>query len=247
MYKEALKVGFYQLLAARDAYRDATAADGGMHVDLVMRFIRIQALLITPIAPHVAEHLWTGILGETTSIQSAQFPKSTGPINRVVLESGNYIRSTLKEIRDAELSFMKKKAKGKTSGGYDPAKPKGVKVYVSKGFPEWQEQAVAMVKDAFDEKAGAVDEAKLRSELAAKGLAKDKKYNPFIASFKVSFLDLVPSARSRYADVVAVLSLETSRDTGSQGCIRSCRVVRREASVGHCHALHQAPARHGHD
>lgn len=188
LYKEALKVGFYQLLAARDSYRDATASEGGMHVDLVLRFIRVQALLITPVAPHVAEHLWSTILGETTSIQVAQFPKPTAPVDRICLESATYVRSTLKNVRDGELNFAKKKAKGKSLGAYDPAKPKAVNVFVSKGFPEWQEAAVAMVKDAFDASTGTVDDAKLRADLASKGLGKDKKYNPFIASFKVSQL-----------------------------------------------------------
>lgn len=157
-----------------------------MHSDLVLRFIRVQALLLTPIAPHVAEHMWSTILGEKSSIQAAQFPKVSAPLNRIVLDTAVYLRSTLKEIRDAEAGFLKKKAKGKTSGGYDPTKPKGVNLFVAKGFPEWQEQAVAMVKEAFNFETKAVDEAKLREILAAKGLAKDKKFNPFIATFKVS-------------------------------------------------------------
>jgi leucyl-tRNA synthetase len=183
-------MGFYQLLAARDSYRDATASEGGMHFDLVLRFIRVQALLITPVAPHVAEHMWSTILGESTSIQSAQFPKVDAPVDKIVLDSATYVRSTLKEVRDAEAGFLKKKAKGKSLGAYDPAKPKGVKIFISKGFPEWQEQAVAMVKDAFDSDAGTVDDGKLRAVLADKGLAKDKKVNPFIATFKVRFLFL---------------------------------------------------------
>lgn len=196
MYKEALKVGFYQLLAARDTYREATASEGGMHADLALRFIRVQALLITPVAPHVAEYMWCSILGEKSSIQTAQFPKVSAPVNRVVLDSANYLRTTLKEVRDAELGFMKKKAKGKTSAGYDPAKPKGVNIFVAKGFPEWQEQAVAMVKDAFNSETSSVDEAKLRETLAAKGLAKDKKFNPFIASFKVGSVAVAVRSRS---------------------------------------------------
>ncbi|KAK4046224.1 cytosolic leucyl tRNA synthetase [Microbotryomycetes sp. JL201] len=192
LYKEALKTGFYQLLIARDSYRDATSSEGGMHVDLVCRFIEVQALLLTPIASHTAEYLWSTVLGNSTSIQQAQYPKVSAPVDRGVLDSGLYIRSTIKEIRDAELAFQKKKAKGKLSAGFDPSKPKAVRVYVAKGYPEWQEQAVALVKDAFDESAGTVDEPKLRAAMADKGLAKDKKVNTFLAIFKKRLAQLGP-------------------------------------------------------
>ncbi|KDE08386.1 leucyl-tRNA synthetase, cytoplasmic [Microbotryum lychnidis-dioicae p1A1 Lamole] len=192
LYKEALKYGFYQLLAARDSYRDATAGEGGMRRDLIERFVRVQALLITPIAPHVAEHLWSKICGEKKSIQQAQWPEMTSPVDRIVLDSADYIRSTLKEIRDAELGFAKKKAKGKGTGSYDPSKPKAVKVWVAKGYPEWQDSAVALVREAFNEETNTVDEQKLRALLTEKGLAKDKKVNPFIAIFKKKIAQFGP-------------------------------------------------------
>lgn len=155
-----------------------------MNVALVLRFIEVQALLLTPIAPHVAEYLWSTILEHHSSVQLAQFPKIDAPVDHAVLDSAVYTRSTIKEIRDGELAFAKKKGKGKTVS-FDPTKPKGVKIYVASGFPEWQEAAVAIVRRAFDEETKKVDDAKIREELAAKGLSKDKKYMPFIASFKV--------------------------------------------------------------
>lgn len=176
-------MGFYELLGARDAYRDATAHEGGMHIDLVLEFIRVQALLLTPIAPHISEHLWATVLGESTSVQVARFPKISAPIDTAVLDSGIYVRTTLKTIRDAELKFQKQKAKGKAILNYDPSKPKGIKVYISKGFPEWQEKAVGIVRDATSN--GVVDDVAVRSKLAELGLAKDKRYMPFIAQFKV--------------------------------------------------------------
>jgi len=61
-YKLALKTGFYEFQAARDAYREATAAIGGMHKDLVLDWIKNQALMLTPIAPHWAEYVWQELL-----------------------------------------------------------------------------------------------------------------------------------------------------------------------------------------
>ncbi len=41
MYRDALKSGFYDLQAARDRYRDITAAGDGMNWILVKRFIEV--------------------------------------------------------------------------------------------------------------------------------------------------------------------------------------------------------------
>jgi leucyl-tRNA synthetase len=50
-----------------------------MHRNLVRQFIELQALLITPIAPHWAEYVWREILGKDSSIQNALFPTVTSP------------------------------------------------------------------------------------------------------------------------------------------------------------------------
>ncbi|GAA6022783.1 hypothetical protein JCM10207_000415 [Rhodosporidiobolus poonsookiae] len=184
MYKDALKVGFYQLLSARDLYQLATASEGGMHADLALRFVRVQALLLTPIAPHTAEHLWSTVLGEATSVQLAAFPTADAPVDQATSDAATYVRSKVKEIRDAELSFAKKKAKGKGPAGFDPSKPKACKIWVASGFPEWQEAAVEVVKGAWDAEKKAVDDKKVKEELTAKGLIKDKRYMPFIAQLK---------------------------------------------------------------
>lgn len=61
----ALKEGWYEFQAARDSYREAcTAANIGMHKELVFRFVEWQALMITPIAPHWAEYIWQELLGK---------------------------------------------------------------------------------------------------------------------------------------------------------------------------------------
>ncbi|GAA6057252.1 hypothetical protein JCM3770_003823 [Rhodotorula araucariae] len=185
LYKDALKFGFYQLLSARDLYQLATASEGGMHVDLALRFIRVQALLLAPIAPHVAEHLWSTVLGESGSVQTARFPEVSAPVDRSTTDAAEYVRSKVKDIRDAELTFAKKKAKGKGAapGGFDPAKPKACKIWVARTFPAWQEDAVAVVRAALSAE-GVVDDAKVKQQLVERGLIKDKRYMPFIAQLK---------------------------------------------------------------
>jgi leucyl-tRNA synthetase len=61
-YKSALKTGLFDFQNARGWYRDVTGGD--MHRDLVLRFIKTQALILAPIAPHWSEYIWRDILKE---------------------------------------------------------------------------------------------------------------------------------------------------------------------------------------
>lgn len=53
-----------------------------MHVDLVFEYIRRQALLLSPICPHVAEHIWTKMLKKKGSILNEKWP-AVGEINEL--------------------------------------------------------------------------------------------------------------------------------------------------------------------
>jgi leucyl-tRNA synthetase len=74
LYREAVKIGYYDLQNARNEYRKATTGQGlslhgdetfeGMHVDIVRRFVQVQALLMAPVTPHWCESIWLDILQE---------------------------------------------------------------------------------------------------------------------------------------------------------------------------------------
>lgn len=64
LFKEALKSGFFELQAARDKYRELSVMEG-MNRGLIMRFIEVQAVILSPICPHVAEHVWE-LLGKVS-------------------------------------------------------------------------------------------------------------------------------------------------------------------------------------
>ncbi|KAI8124989.1 cytoplasmic, Leucine--tRNA ligase [Lucilia cuprina] len=57
LFKEALRTGFYELQLTRDKYRNCAVHMVCTRI-LVFEIIRRQALLIAPICPHVAEHVW---------------------------------------------------------------------------------------------------------------------------------------------------------------------------------------------
>lgn len=156
-----------------------------MHADPVKYWIEIAALLVTPIAPHFTEHLWSTVLGKPQSIQLALWPTPTSAVDSAAVEAGYYMRGTIKTIRDAELTLIKKLSRGK-SAPYDPKKPKAVRVYVASKFPQWQNQCVEAVREAYNEETQKVDDTKVREVLQTKGLLKDKRAMPFIQLFKVT-------------------------------------------------------------
>jgi len=154
-----------------------------MHADLVKYWIETATLLATPIAPHFTEHVWSTVLGKPQSIQLASWPTPASAVDTAAVEAGNYMRGTIKTIRDAELTLIKKLSRGKSSP-YDPKKPKSVRVYVASKFPGWQNACVEAVREAYDGETQKVDDAKVREILQTKGLLKDKRAMPFIQLFK---------------------------------------------------------------
>jgi leucyl-tRNA synthetase len=192
LYKGAIKFGFYEFQNIRDAYREATAEEG-MHRDLVLMWIRIQALLVMPVAPHFSEHIWKGILGEKTSVQNASWPAQSAPINKELEDASSYIRGLIKTIRDAELNIIKRKAKGKDVGaGYNEKLPKAVKIYVAQSFPQWQDEIITYIKNNYDEKTGKLDFGKVALDLKKAGLVKNARVMPFAKSFQTKIEEFGP-------------------------------------------------------
>src|SRR5690606_29208383 len=126
-YREAVKTGFYEFTAARDAYREACAVlEIPMNKELILRYIEVQTLLISPIVSHWAEHVWSDLLGKPNLVVNARYPKA-GPVDESVLNQIEYIRRQLGGVRATETQALKRKAKGNP---FDPLKPKKITIYV---------------------------------------------------------------------------------------------------------------------
>ena len=156
-----------------------------MHHELVFRFMNVQALLILPIAPHFAEHMWKFILRNSSSVHTAGFPQLSGPTDQTALDAITYVRSLVNSIRGSEAAFMKKKAKGKTTAGFDPSKPKAVRLFLSKEFPFWQSACIEAMQDSYDVQAHNLDMSKVKQILDSQGLLKEKRAMPFCVAFGV--------------------------------------------------------------
>ncbi|KAJ3041618.1 cytosolic leucyl tRNA synthetase [Rhizophlyctis rosea] len=225
LYREAVKYGFYEMNNARGAYRKATLGEGvaglnhgeekfeGMHRELVERFIELEALMLAPVAPHWSEHVWSDLLKKPHSIQKALFPTTPEPKDSAqLLAAADYIRGLGSKIRSAEDALAKKAAKKK--GGAPAASPadanaeKTLRLYVAESFPEWQDEAVAVLKDAWDDGKKSFT-GKEKEVLAKKGLMKNKAVMPFVMVMKQAVEANGPSAFDRKLpfDEAAILEL----------------------------------------
>ncbi|KAI9316306.1 leucyl-tRNA synthetase [Dichotomocladium elegans] len=196
-YRDALKYGVFELQAARDAYQQA-CLETGMHKDVLLRYIQVQTLCLAPICPHWSEHVWKNILKKDGSVTNQPFPKADQPVDETILAAAEYIRHTVKSVRDAEIGLQKKKKKGKNvETDYNPNAAKSLKVYVASKFPEWQEDVLAIAKANYDAATGKFDDVKIRQELGAKGMLKNKKVMPFFQAQKRQIENEGPSAFNR--------------------------------------------------
>ncbi|KOB74537.1 Leucyl-tRNA synthetase [Operophtera brumata] len=101
LFKEALKSG-------------ELCSDGGMHGDIVARFIDTQAKLMSPICPHVAEHVWE-LLGNKSSILHASWPVA-GDVDEVAVKASEYLMDAAHSFRIHLKNHcaVKKPKKGET-------------------------------------------------------------------------------------------------------------------------------------
>ncbi|KAG0231025.1 cytosolic leucyl tRNA synthetase [Actinomortierella wolfii] len=189
LYREAVRTGFYELTAARDFYRESCALMGiPMNKHLIKRYLEVQTVIISPITSHWSEYVWGKLLGKQGLVVNARWPEA-GVVDEAILEQVDYLRRQLGHVRSTETNALKKKKKGKADV-FDPFKPKKITWVIASKFPEWQEAAIEVLKGAYDakNKDKPFDDAKIKADLGARGLMKDKRVMPFLQDVKKKVL-----------------------------------------------------------
>ena len=152
-FREVLARGFYEFSLKRDAYRIAAAR--GMHQDVVLRYIEAQLLVLSPICPHICEHLWTK-LGRAGLIVNARWPASA-PIDPALSRRADYINAVSSTLRADFTSAEEKRARrieyltkrGEPAGAAE-APVSTCTVQVALDFPQWQQEAITLAAAHWD-------------------------------------------------------------------------------------------------
>ncbi|XP_076289357.1 leucyl-tRNA synthetase [Lasioglossum baleicum] len=146
-YKEALKTGFFELQAARDKYLQLTTLDNA-NWTLIMRFIKIQILLLSPICPHVSEYVWK-LIGNKDSILNAKWPQ-VEEIDEILIKSSQYLMDAAHSFRILLKGYMtpKKGPKGKDEATV-VQKPTDGTIWVAKTYPAWQSAVLTTMKNLY--------------------------------------------------------------------------------------------------
>lgn len=69
-----------------------------MREDIVFHFLEVQAVLLSPICPHICEQIWQ-LLGKDGLIVNTKWPQA-GPIDEVITKAADFMKSAMSKFRE---------------------------------------------------------------------------------------------------------------------------------------------------
>jgi leucyl-tRNA synthetase len=179
LYHEAIINAFFEFTKARDFYREICGNDK-MRSDLIKLFLEYQALILSPVCPHIAEQVWS-IIGKQTLIVNESWPASD-VADPLILDTAEFFKKTIHafRLRLDELTNPKKKK-------IAPINPTKATIIYSSKYPEWQQEILILLKRIYEENNGEfIDNKEITKMIMAIPIVKPKAKEamPFVQFIK---------------------------------------------------------------
>ncbi|KAL9653690.1 hypothetical protein ABK040_009164 [Willaertia magna] len=142
VFREVLKTAWVEMQDALAKYRETMQRDNEkMHKKLILKFIEVQAIIMSPIIPHTSEYIWGKLLNNNGSIVNAKWPEIV-EIDETTLLSDEYLREALHTFRQAFQKESKSKKDKKVQKVY---------VYVADKYLDWQLKSLELLSKYKDD------------------------------------------------------------------------------------------------
>lgn len=150
-FREALRCGFFEYQELRTKYKEMCGSSG-VHRTLTKRFIETQAIILSPICPHISQKIWQ-LLGNSGFVAVTRWPEVE--VDETLYRSYLYLNEVVHEFRVRLRAFQAppKPKKGQTGRTVAPKATKAT-IYVAKQFPHWQVTICQTLHDLYIEHNG---------------------------------------------------------------------------------------------
>jgi len=139
-YRDALRPCWFDMHNARDEYRDLL--NGDLHADVVRLWLEVLSIILSPVCPHICEHLWTEVLKNDGLVVEQLWPKLPAE-DRMLTRKASILRSALRNFR------LEKDKSAKPAKGKDPPATNKATIFVAKEYLPFQ-QTVLKVLDEIE-------------------------------------------------------------------------------------------------
>ncbi|EPY41414.1 leucyl-tRNA synthetase [Angomonas deanei] len=138
-FRVALNAAFHELTNEFSQYK-LNCDDLHTHKDVVARFYETLTLLLQPLAPPFAEHMWQKVLQREGSAVEQPFPVPTAPLDYSLVVSNRVMTDVVKEIRSQVTKNAKKKRVIES-----------VVIYTATEYAQWQKNALELLQRIYKE------------------------------------------------------------------------------------------------
>jgi len=171
-FRDALKIVWFDMEILRSEYRVFT--EGMYHPELIRWFIEVQALIMSPITPHMSEHLWSRVLKKEGLCCKQSWPAQSEPYNETLHRQFVVLQADLRAFRLAKEGLGGKKKKA------DAAPPIGAVIYVAREYKPYQQVCLRCLKNVELNEEGNAPASKeymkdLRENEELKAMSKDEQ------------------------------------------------------------------------